>query len=186
LLVELMPAPDLIRLQSCLFFEFVEYSRYHSRSPTLKNKILMQGSPAAAFAYAAYGARCRWPEAEDLILSGDTAASPALSTGIRDILDLSQWAPSWESQAVSYARLFLKSGWPALEDKMARGECHPQVAYEYAVNVLQGPLPEAVETALKIQSYGDVGKDCIGKYFDFTAVKRSQHSQGNATSSSTP
>lgn len=181
-----MPAPDLIQLQSCLFFEFIEYTRYHNGSPTLKHEILAQGFPAAAFAYAAYGERRRWPEAENLILSGDTAASPALSTGIRDILDLSQWASSWESQPVTYARLFLNSGWPALEYKMARGECHPQVAYEYAVNVLQGPLPEAVETALKIQSYGDVGKDCISKYFDFAAVKRSQHSQGNATSSSTP
>lgn len=186
LLVGLMPAPDLIQLQSCLFFEFIEYTRYHNGSPTLKHEILAQGFPAAAFAYAAYGARRRWPEAENLILSGDTAASPALSTGIRDILDLSQWAPSWESQAVTYARLFLRSGWPALEDKMAQGECHPRVAYEYAVNLLQGPLPEAVETALNIQSFGNVGTDCISKYFAFAATKASQPSRVNAASSPAP
>ena len=186
LLVGLMPATDLIELQSCLFFEFIEYARYLNGSSTLEHEILAQGFPAAAFAYAAYGVRRRWPEAEDLILSGDTAASPALSTGMRDILDISQWASSWESQPVTYARLFLKSGWRALEDKMARGECHPQVAYEYAVNLLQGPLPEAVETALNIQSFGNVGNGYISKYFAFAATKASQPSIANASSSSPP
>lgn len=186
LLVGLMPAPDLIRLRSCLFFYFIRYARYHNGSETLEQAILAQGSPAAAFAYAAYGTRRRWPDAEPLILSGDTAASPALSTGLRDIIDISQRACPWESQAVTYARLFLPSSWPELEDKMARGECHPQVAYEYAVNLLKGPLPEAVETALKIQSYGNVGKGFISKYFAFAATKASQPSIANASSSSPP
>jgi hypothetical protein len=186
LLVRLMPAPDLIQLQSCLFFEFIKYARYHDGSPTLELEILAQGSPAAAFAYAAYGTRRRWQDAEALILSGDTAATPALSTGIGDILNISQWASSWESQAVTYARLFLPSGWPELEDKMSQGGCHPQVAYEYAVNVLQGPLPEAVETALTLQSFGNVGKDYISKYLAYAAAKRSQPSQGYVASSPTP
>ena len=186
LLVGRMNAPDSIRLNVGDFLYFVEYARYHDGSPTLKNTILAQGSPAAAFAYAAYGTRRRWPGAEALILSGDTAARPALSSGIGDILDHNQWVPSWESQAVTYARLFLPGGWPDLEHKMAQGECHPQVAYEYAVNLLQGPLPEAVETALKIQSFGNVGKGFTSKYFAFAATKASQPSIANASSSSSP
>ncbi|MEI7929057.1 MAG: hypothetical protein WCH40_10955, partial [Verrucomicrobiales bacterium] len=68
MLVALMPAPDLIQLRSCTFFEFIEYARYHNGSPTLELEILAQGFPAAAFAYAAYGTRRRWPGAEALIL----------------------------------------------------------------------------------------------------------------------
>lgn len=181
-LVKLMPAPDMNRVQSCLFVYFVHYAQYHNGSSTLQHEILSQGFSAAAFAYAAYGTRRRWQDAEALILSGDTAESPALSSGIRGILD----CRPWKSQAVTYARLFLKSGWRALEDKMARGECHPQVAYEYAVNLLQGPLPEAVETALNIQSFGNVGNGYISKYFAFAATKASQPSIANASLSSPP
>lgn len=186
LLVGLVHGPDLMRVKSAEFLYFVQYTRYHNGSPTLENTILAQGSPAAAFAYAAYGTRRRWPNAEDLILSGDTAERPALSTGVGDLLDAQQWKNPRESQAVTYARLFLKSGWSALEAKMTRGECHPQVAYEYAVNLLQGPLPKAVETALNIQSFGNVGKGFISKYFAFAATKASQPSIANASSSSPP
>lgn len=182
LLVKLMPAPDMNRVQSCLFIEFIEYARYHNGSATLEHEILSQGFPAAAFAYAAYGTGRRWQGAEALILSGDTAESPALSSGIRSILDISPW----KSQAVTYARRFLPGGWPDLEAKMARGECHPQVAYEYAVDVLKRPLPQAVETALHIQSFGNAGKGYISKYFDFVATKASQPSITNASSSSSP
>lgn len=182
LLVGLVHAPDLRQLNVGDFLYFVRYSRYHNGSPTLENQILEQGSPAAAFAYTAYGTRRRWPEAEPLILSGDTAASPALSTGIGDILDAKQWADPWESQAVTYARLFLKSGWPALEDKMARGECHPQVAYEYAVNVLQGTLPQAIETWLVLAVCEAEGNKYRQKYFAFKTAKKGQPSQANAGS----
>jgi hypothetical protein len=54
------------------------------------------------------------------------------------------------------------------------------------VNVLQGPLPEVVETALTLQSFGNVGKDYISKYLAYAAAKRSQPSQGYAASSPTP
>jgi hypothetical protein len=174
-LVALMPAPDLFQLQSCLFLYFVQYVRDHNGSSTLEREILANGSPAAAFAYAAYGTRRPWQPAESLILKGDTATSPALCPGMGDILD----RKPWESQAVTYARLFLPTGWPALEDKMARGECHPRVAYEYAVNVLQRPLPEAVEIALNIQWFGDIGKEYISKYRTFAASKQAQPVQGN-------
>jgi hypothetical protein len=179
LLVGLMPAPDLVRLKSCLFLFFVQYVRDHKGSSTLKREILAHGSPAAAFAYSAYGTRRPWQPAEALILSGDTAARPALSIGMGDILDANQWVRSWESQAVTYARLFLPNGWPALEAKMAQGECHPRVAYEYAVNFLQGPLPEAVEVALNIQWFGDIGKEYISEYRTFAASKQPQNSPGN-------
>ena len=182
MLVALMPAPDLFQLQSCLFIEFIEYARYHNGSPTLELEILAQGSPAAAFAYAAYGTRRRWPNAEALILSGDTAARPALSAGVGDILDASQWVPSWESQAVTYARLFLPGGWPDLEHKMGQGECHPQVAYEYAEKVLQGPLPPPVEVWLTIGIFDAQGNAYRKKYFASTMYKKGQPSMGNPSS----
>jgi hypothetical protein len=164
------------------FFEFIEYARYHNGSPTLELEILAQGFPAAAFAYATSGTRRRWPDAEALILSADTAARPALSTVLGDILDISQWASSWESQAVIYARLFLPSGWPELEDKMARGECHPQIAYEYAVNVLQGPLPPPIECWLMLTPFDDEGKEYQQRYIAFSKANQSQPSLGNASS----
>jgi hypothetical protein len=182
MLVQLMPAPDLFQLQSCIFFEFIEYARYHDGSPTLELEILAQGYPAAAFAYAACGTRRRWQAAEPLILSGDTAARPALSTVLGDILDISQWASSWESQAAIYARLFLPSGWPELEDKMARGECHPRVAYEYAVNVLQRPLPPPIECWLTLTPFDASGKEYQQKYIDFTRAYQSQPSPGSPSS----
>lgn len=174
MLVALMPMVDLFHLQSCAFFEFIEYARYHDGSPTLELEILAQGYPAAAFAYAACGTRRRWQGAEPLILSGDTAARPALSTVLGDILDISQWASSWESQAVIYARLFLPSGWPELEDKMARGECHPRVAYEYAVNVLKRPLPDAIRNWLILARFDAEGSKYVQQYLAFEAAERAQ------------
>jgi hypothetical protein len=175
LLVGLMPAPDLVRLQSCLFLYFVQYVRDHNGSSTLKSEILANGSPAAAFAYAAYGTRRPWQPAESLILSGDTATSPALCPGIGDILD----RKPWESQAVTYARLFLPTGWPDLEAKMAQGGCHPQVAYEYALKVLKGPLPQPIENWLTLEIFDPEGAKYKQKYFAFAAAKRSQKSPGN-------
>ena len=186
MLVALMPAPDLFQLQSCIFFEFIEYARYHDGSPTLELEILAQGYPAAAFAYAACGTRRRWQGAEPLILSGDTAARPALSTVLGDILDISQWASSWESQAVIYARLFLPSGWPELEDKMVRRECHPRVAYEYAVNVLRGPLPQAIKNWLVLDEFDREGKEYVDKYLDYEKAHQAHASQGDATPSPPP
>lgn len=180
MLVGLMPAPDLFRLRSCLFIEFVEYARYHDGSPTLELEILAQGSPAAAFAYAAYGTRRRWPDAEDLILSGDTAESPTLCLGVGDFLDAQQWAPSWESQAVTYARLFLPGGWPALEKKMTK--CHPRVAYEYAVHVLKAPLPQAIANWLMLESFDAEGKKYQQGYIAFSKTNQSQPSMGNPSS----
>jgi len=181
-LVGLVHGPDLMRVKSAEFRYFVQYTRYHNGSPTLENTILAQGSPAAAFAYAAYGTRRRWPNAEDLILSGDTAESPALCLGDCDLLDAQQWKTPWESQAVTYARLFLKSGWPDLEAKMARGECHPQVAYEYAVNLLQGPLPPPVECWLTLTPFDASGKEYQQKYIAFTRAYQSQPSPGSPSS----
>ena len=182
MLVRLVHGPDLMRVKSAEFRYFVQYTQYHNGSPTLKNTILAQGSPAAAFAYAAYGTRRRWPNAEALILSGDTAARPALSAGVGDILDASQWVPSWESQAVTYARLFLPGGWPDLEHKMGQGECHPQVAYEYAEKVLRGPLPPPVEVWMTIGIFDAQGNAYRKKYFASTMYKKGQPSMGNLSS----
>lgn len=182
LLVGLVHGPDLTRLSSTEFFYFIKYARYHNGSPTLELEILAQGFPAAAFAYAAYGTRRCWPGGEALILSGDTATRPALSTGIGDILDRKQWVPSWESQAVTYARLFLPSGWPALEDKIAIGECHPRVAYEYAVNVLKGPLPPRMDKWLVLSLFDCEGKNYLRKYKAFAAATQATPSPGTPSS----
>ena len=116
-----------------------------------------------------------------MILSGDTAATPALSTGIGDILNISQWASSWESQAVTYARLFLPSGWPELEDKMSQGGCHPQVAYEYAQKVLKRPLSAPIESWLMLESFDAQGTEYREKYFAFAASKQPQSTAGTAS-----
>ncbi len=179
LLVGLMPAPDLVRLKSCLFLFFVQYVRDHKGSSTLKREILAHGSPAAAFAYSTYGTRRPWQPAEALILSGDTAARPALSIGMGDILDANQWVRSWESQAVTYARLFLPTGWPDLEARMAQGKCHPRVAYEYALEVLKGPLPQEIENWLTLESFDAEGDKYKKMYLDFAASKLTQNSPGN-------
>jgi len=187
LLVGLMHGPDLIQIHPLVLRAFVRYARYLNERKTLENRILAKGSPAAAFVYAAYGTRRRWPAAEALILSGDTAATPALSTGIGDFLDVKQWTTPWESQAVTYARLFLNGRWPALEDKMLQGECHPQVAPEYAVHVLQGPLPQPIETWLMLAVCDTKGSDYRQRYFAFKAAKKSHTLPGNTGSStSTP
>lgn len=187
LLIGLMRGPELIQIDPRVTRAFLRYARYLNERKALENRILAHGSPAAAFAYAAYGTRRRWPAAEPLILSGDTAATPALSMGIGDIHDAKQWATPWESQAVTYARLFLNGGWPALEDKMSQGGCHPQVAYEYAVNVLQGPLPQAIETWLTLSVFDADGDEFRQKYVAFMTAKKGQPSQVNSGSSpSTP
>jgi len=179
LLLGRMHAPDLIRMSVADWLHFVEYAQYHDGSSTLEREILANGSPAAAFAYAAYGTRRPWQPAEALILSGDTATSPALCPGMGDILDSNQWVYPWESQAVTYARLFLPTGWPDLEAKMARGECHPQVAYEYALKVLKGPLPPPIECWLTLTPFDDEAKKYQKLYSDFAAAKRSHNSPGN-------
>ena len=73
-------------------------------------------------------------------------------------------------------------GWPALEDKMARGDCHPQVAYEYAVKVLRGPLPGAITNWLLLDSFDAEGVNYLQQYLAFAATKASQPPRGNAHS----
>lgn len=168
-----MLGPDCFRLSGWNLawpWAFVQYVRHFDGSKSLESQILKQRAPAAAFAYATYGTGRRWPTAEPLILSGDTAASPALGLGPGDFLDPNQW--NKESQAVTYARLFLESGWPDLEAKMANGKCHPQVACEYAKEILQGPLPDAIRNWLILESFDDEGSVYRKQYLAFEAAKR--------------
>lgn len=169
-----MLGPDIFRLPgwnlACLR-AFVLYVRHYDESPSLELEILKHRAPAAAFAYAAYGIRRRWEAAEKLILDGDTSASPALSLGPGDFLDPNQWRNK-ESQAVTYAQLFLKSGWPALEAKMADGKCHPQVACEYAEKILKGPLPDPIRNWLVLESFDATGSTYRQQYLAFETAKR--------------
>ena len=162
---------------------FIQYVRSLDGSESLESLILNERTPAVAFIYAAYGTRRRWQNAEPLILGKDMLAIPALCLG-RDISSNSPWVV--ESQVVTYAGLFIKGSWPALERKMAHGNCHPRVAYEYAVNALQGPLPQAIETWLMLAVCDTEGNKYRQKYFAFAATKASQHSIANASSSSPP
>jgi len=164
---------------------FVRYVRYHQGSSSLKTLILSQGLASSAFVYAVYGTRTRWRNAEHLVLKGPHLRSPALGLGPVDVLYEKKWIV--ESQAVSYARLFFSQGWPALEKKMATGNCHPRIAYEYAVNILQGPLPQAIETWLTLSVFDADGNEFRQKYVAFTTAKKGQPSQVNSGSSpSTP
>lgn len=184
LLVRRMHKSDLTRMSMADWYYFIQYSRCHNGSQSLEHHILAQGCPSAAFAYAAYGTRRPWQLAESLILSAETAISPALCTGMGDILDINQWVRPWASQAVTYARLFLPNGWPELEDKMARGKCHPQVAYEYAERILQGPLPPPIAAWLTMSVFDDKGKEYQRKYYEFVTRMKAKlsHSINSAPS----
>lgn len=72
------------------------------------------------------------------------------------------------------------SGWPALEKKMTK--CHPRVAYEYAVDVLQGPLPTPIENWLTLQPFDAEGTKYQQKYIAFKRAYQSQPSPSNLSS----
>jgi hypothetical protein len=66
---------------------------------------------------------------------------------------------------------------------MAQGKCHPQVAYEYAVNVLKRPLSPPIENWLTLESFDAKGNEYRRKYSAFVASMQAQSFQSNAAPS---